>query len=320
MSPSRKNSDADATPFFARFLAACREHQPVRMAVVHPVDAASLGGAMAAARDHLAVPVLVGPGDRIRKTAETNAIDIAGVDIVSTPHSHAAGEQAVAMARAGHVDMLMKGALHTDELLAPALARETGLRTARRISHVFVMDVPNADRPYYITDAAINITPTLEDLRDIVQNAIDLAHALGNGEPRVAILSAVETVTSKLQSTLNAAALCKMADRGQITGAKLDGPLAFDNAVSPEAAAAKGIVSEVAGRADILVVPDLVSGNMLAKELDYLAGASSAGLVLGARVPIVLTSRADGIFERKVSTALAVLHRANAARVKPVSI
>ena len=273
-----------------------------------------------AASAGLIVPVLIGPETRIRSAAADAGIDLTGVEIVSTPHSHAAGEEAVALARQGKVDIIMKGALHTDELLVPALARETGLRTARRLSHVFVMDLPKSDRPYFITDAAINITPSLEDLRDIVQNAIDLAHALGNPRPRVAILSAVETVTSKLQSTLNAAALCKMADRGQITGAALDGPLAFDNAVSPEAAAAKGIVSEVAGRADILVVPDLVSGNMLAKELDYLAGAEAAGVVLGARVPIVLTSRADGVFERKVSTALAVLFRAHTLRTKTAVI
>ena len=305
-----KRTGKASHPFFNELVAKARVLGPLPTAVVHPVDALSLGGALEAARDGLITPVLVGPEQRIRNAAAELGQSLETVEIVGVPHSHAAGEKAVALAREGSVRALMKGALKTEEVLAPVLDRACGLRTARRLSHVFVMDVPQADRLYFIADAAINISPTLEDLRDIVQNSIDLALSIGVEKPRVAILSAVETVTSKLHSTLNAAALCKMADRGQITGGLLDGPLAFDNAVSVEAAAAKGIVSEVAGRADILIVPDVVSGNMLAKELDYLAHAEAAGVVIGAAVPIVLTSRADSVFERKVSTALAVLYDA----------
>jgi phosphotransacetylase len=248
--------------------------------------------------------VLVGPQAKIRAVAELAGADIAPWRIVDTPHSHAAADRAVAMARAGEVEALMKGSLHTDELMEAVVPSATGLRTERRISHVFVMDVPAYPRTLMITDAAINIAPDLGCKAEICQNAIDLAHVLGNPLPKVAILSAAETVNPKIESTLHAAALCKMADRGQITGGILDGPLAFDNAVSPEAARTKGIVSQVAGVADILLVPDLESGNMIAKQLTYLAGADSAGIVLGTRVPIVLTSRADNVRTRLASTAV----------------
>lgn len=292
---------------YRELLAAARNAPRVRTAVVHPVDAVSLLGAVEAAREGLVEPVLVGPEAKIRRAAADAGIDLDGLSIVPTEHSHAAAEAAVAMARAGEVQALMKGALHTDELMRAVVAKEGGLRTARRISHVFAMDVPTYPRPLLITDAAINVYPTLEDKRDIVQNAIDLAHALGIEAPRVAILSALETVYPKIASTIEAAALCKMAERGQISGAIVDGPMAFDLAVSAEAAATKGFVSPVAGRADILVVPDLEAGNMLAKQLEYLAGAQVAGIVLGARVPIMLTSRADGPLARLASCALAAL-------------
>ena len=278
---------------------------PVRTAVVHPCDAVSLAGALEAAVKGMIVPVLVGPRARIEATATQAERDLGGVEIIDAPHSHAAAEQAVALARAGKVDMLMKGKIHTDELLAPIVNKQTGLRTERRMSHVFVLDVPTYPRPLMVTDAAINIFPDLTMKRDIVQNAIELAQALGNAQPKVAVLSAVETVTPTIPSTLDAAALCKMADRGQIIGGTLDGPLAFDNAVSQTAATAKGIVSNVAGVADILLVPDLEAGNMIAKQLIYLAGADAAGLVLGAKIPIVLTSRADGILSRLASAAIA---------------
>jgi phosphotransacetylase/acyl dehydratase len=291
--------------------------EPIRTAVVHPVDTVSLIGAIEAGREKLIVPVLVGPEDRIRAAAETAKIDLSGYEIVPTEHSEAAAAQAVAMARSGKVEALMKGALHTDELMRAVVDGERGLRTHRRISHVFAMDAPGYPRPLFITDAAINIYPTLEDKRDIVQNAIDQAHALGIAAPRVAILSAVETVTETIKSTLDAAALCKMADRGQITGGILDGPLAFDNAVSEEAARTKGIVSPVAGKADIFVVPDIEVGNMLAKQLEYLAEAETAGIVLGARVPIILTSRADKTLSRLGSCAIALLLVRHKAEVKP---
>ena len=280
---------------------------PIRLAVVHPCDASSLEGALAARDEGLADLILVGPENKIRAVAEQENLDLSGTRIEATPHSHAAAQRAVELVRNATVEALMKGSLHTDELMAEVVAKDTGLRTARRVSHVFVMKVPAYPRLLLITDAAINIDPTLEDKVDIVQNAIDLAHVLGIHEPRVAILSAVETVTSKMRSTLDAAALCKMADRGQITGGILDGPLAFDNAISIFAAKVKGISSEVAGRADILVVPDLEAGNMLAKQLEYFAHAESAGVVLGARVPIVLTSRADTIETRLRSCAIAAL-------------
>ncbi|MDQ8020281.1 MAG: bifunctional enoyl-CoA hydratase/phosphate acetyltransferase [Moraxellaceae bacterium] len=277
---------------------------PVRTAVAHPCDTESLKGALLALQEGLIIPVLVGPEAKIRAVAEQLGADLAGCTIVDTEHSVAAAERAVAMARAGEVQALMKGSLHTDELMSAVVDRANGIRTARRISHVFVCDVPRYPRPLLITDAAINIQPDLDAKVSIVQNAIDLAHAIGIPEPRVAILSAVETVNPKIPSTLEAAALCKMADRGQIKGGVLDGPLAFDNAVSPFAARTKGIVSPVAGVADVLVVPDLESGNMLAKQLEYLAGGLLAGVVLGARVPIVLTSRADRAETRSASCAV----------------
>ena len=280
---------------------------PISMAVVHPCDAESLRGAIRATEAGLIVPQLVAPEARLRAVAEQEGLDLTGLRIIDVPHSHAAAEAAVALARDGVVEALMKGSLHTDELIRAVIAKAGGLRTERRISHVFMADVPTYSHPLMITDAAINIEPTLEDKADIIQNAIDLAHVLGLAEPKVAILSAVETVTSKLRSTIDAAALCKMADRGQIRGGLLDGPLAFDNAISLVAAKTKGIHSLVAGRADILVVPDLESGNMIAKQLEYLANALMAGVVLGARVPIVLTSRADTAETRAASCAIAQL-------------
>ena len=278
----------------------------VRCAVVHPCDAGSLSGAMDAANHGLIKPVLIGPKGRIRHVAEEAGISLQGVEIISVEHSHAAAEMSAEMAANKEVEILMKGSLHTDELLKAVLSHKA-LRTGRRLSHVFRFDVPLYPKPLIITDAAINIEPTLQEKVDIVQNAIDFARVMGIETPKVAILSAVETVTASIPSTLDAAALCKMADRGQITGGLLDGPLAFDNAVSPDAVQIKGIVSEVAGQADILAVPDLESGNMIAKQLEYLAGASGSGLVLGARVPIALTSRADGPMARVASTVLAVL-------------
>jgi phosphotransacetylase/acyl dehydratase len=292
---------------FTRLLKRCEGIEPVACAIVHPCDRDSLLGAIEAARRGLITPVLVGPEAKIRAAATAAEVDLSPYRIVPTEHSHAAAAHAVAMARAGEVEALMKGSLHTDELMGAVVSSATGLRTARRISHAFVLDVPAYPRPLMVTDAAINIFPELEVKADIVQNAIDLAHVLGVEQPRVAILSAVETVNPKIQSTLDAAALCKMADRGQITGGLLDGPLAFDNAISEEAAKTKKIVSPVAGRADILLVPDLEAGNMLAKQLQYLAGADSAGIVLGTRVPIVLTSRADNVRTRLASIAVMVL-------------
>ena len=279
---------------------------PIRTAVVHPVDAVSLQGAIEAAREKLIVPVLVGPEQKIRAAAKQAKLDLAGVELVPSEHSDEAAAQAVALARDRKVEALMKGSLHTDEFMA-AIVHEEKLRTARRMSHVFVIDAPDYPRPLFVTDAAINIYPTLEDKADILQNCIDLARILGVEQPKVAILSAVETVYPKINSTLDAAALCKMADRGQITGAVLDGPLAFDNAISEKAAQIKKINSPVAGRADILLVPDLEAGNILAKQLSYLANAEAAGIVLGARVPIVLTSRADSPKARLASAAVAAL-------------
>ena len=290
---------------------------PIRTAVVHPVDSNALLGAIEAAQAHLIVPILVGPAERIHAVAAAQDVDLSPYTVIPTEHSHAAAEKAVAMARAGEVDAVMKGSLHTDELMHAVLAPGVGLSTARRMSHVFVLDVPSYPRPLFITDAALNIVPDLEAKCDIVQNAIDLAHVLGIQTPRVAILSAVETVSPKLPSTLEAAALCKMADRGQITGGIVDGPLAFDNAVSPEAVRAKGIVSPVAGQADILVVPDLEAGHMLVKQLEYLADAQVTGIVLGARVPIVLTSRADSPQAHTASCALALLLAHSKQRIKP---
>ena len=292
---------------FAPLLRRCKALPPIRCAVVHPCDRDSLFGALEAAKRKMIVPVLVGPEKKIRVVASTENVDLTPYEIVSAEHSHAAAQKAVELARAGDVDALMKGSLHTDELMGAVVPTGTGLRTARRISHVFVIDVPTYPRLLLVTDAAINIAPDIEVKADIAQNAIDLARVLGIAKPKVAILSAVETVNPKIPSTVDAAALCKMADRGQITGGVLDGPLAFDNAISAAAAATKNIVSPVAGEADILLVPDLESGNILAKQLQYLAGADSAGIVLGTRVPIVLTSRADPVRTRLVSTAVMML-------------
>ena len=267
----------------------------------------SLAGAVEAAALGLIAPVFIGPTSKIQAAAAAAKVDIGPYRLEHTPHSHAAAARAVDLVRAGEADLLMKGSLHTDELMSAVMSAQTGLRTGRRISHAYLMDVPRYPKPLMISDAAVNIAPTLEDKRDIVQNAIDLAHILGIETPLVAILSAVETINSKLQSTLDAAALCKMADRRQIAGALLDGPLAFDNAIDMDAAREKGIVSNVAGQADILIVPDLVSGNILAKQLIYLAGADAAGVVLGARVPIILTSRSNSPRTRIASCAVAVL-------------
>lgn len=280
---------------------------PIRVGVVHPCDQPSLQGALAARDRGLIVPTLVGPRAKIETAAQAAGASLDGVDIVEAPHSHAAADQAVELVRRGKLHALMKGALHTDELMTAVVRDGTGLRTDRRISHVFVIDAPTYHKLLLVTDAAINIAPTLDIKRDIVRNAIDLAHAIGIARPKVALLSAVETVEGKIPSTIEAAALCKMADRGQIAGAVLDGPLAFDNAISRAAAEQKHIASEVAGDPDILVAPDLESGNILAKQLVFLAGADTAGLVLGARVPIVLTSRADDVDSRVASSALAQL-------------
>lgn len=288
-------------------LTAADHPDPMHTAVVHPVDDSSIRGAVASAKQQLIIPTLVGPKDKILAAADTAEVDIQDFDIVDTPHSHAAAERAVQMARAGQIEALMKGALHTDELLHEVVKREGGLRTERCLSHVMAFDVPTYPRPLFITDAAINIYPGLAQKRDIIQNAIELAHAIGNTHPRVAILSAVETINPKLNATIDAAALCKMAERGQITGGTLDGPLAFDSAVSEGSRATKGIESPVAGRADILMAPDLEAANMLMKQLSYLADAKGAGVVVGARVPIMLTSRADDALTRIASSALALL-------------
>ncbi|MDM0117791.1 phosphate acetyltransferase [Variovorax sp. J22R133] len=285
----------------------CKSIAPTPTAVAHPCDASSLEGAMEAARLGLIVPILVGPRERILAVAATSGLDLSGVQIVDAPHSEASAAAAVQLVREGKAEALMKGSLHTDELMAAVVKRDTGLRTARRVSHCFVMDVPGHEQALIITDAAINIAPTLEAKADILQNAIDLAHAMGVAEVRVAILSAMETVNPKVPSTIEAAALCKMVDRHQITGALVDGPLALDNAINLEAARIKKIDSPVAGRANVLLVPDLEAGNMLAKSLSFLAGADAAGIVLGARVPIILTSRADSVIARLASCAVAAL-------------
>lgn len=292
------------TDAFARLIKSCEQFPPVTCAIVHPCDHDSLLGPIEAARKGLITPVLVGPESKIRSTAKANQVDISAYKIVPAEHSHAAAFKAVEMARAGEVEALMKGSLHTDELMAAVVPSATGLRTSRRISHVFVLDVPTYPRLLLVSDAAINIAPNLKAKVDIIQNAIDLALVLGIEQPRVAILSAVETVNPDIPSTLDAAALCKMADRGQISGGRLDGPLAFDNAISETAAKTKKIHSDVAGKADILIAPDLEAANMLAKQLQYLAGADAAGIVLGARVPIVLTSRADNVRTRLASAAV----------------
>jgi len=304
---------------YDRLIYACHALAPVRTVVAHPCDETSLRGAVEAAEAKIIKPVLVGPEARIRALAASFGLDLTGLQLVDTPHSHASAAKAVEIVRNGEVDALMKGSLHTDELMAEVVNKETGIRTARRISHVFIMDVPTYPKPLFITDAAVNIFPTLEDKVDIVQNAIELAQALGIKQPKVAILSAVETITSKIPSTIDAAALCKMADRDQIIGGLLDGPLALDNAIDRAAAAVKHIASPVAGDADILLVPNLEAGNMLAKELSFLANADAAGIVLGARVPIILTSRADNVRTRMASCAVAALY-AHARRVAAADI
>lgn len=301
---------------YLRLIDAAQKLPPVVTAVAHPCDEVSLGGAVEARKLRLIEPILVGPTARIRDVATQYNIDLADLPIIGSAHSHESAAKAVALVREGKAEALMKGSLHTDELMGAVVARDTGIRTDRRISHCFVMDVPGHVDPLIITDAAVNISPTLEDKVHIVQNAIDLAHAVGYPEVRVAILSAMETVNPKVLSTIEAAALCKMADRGQITGAILDGPLALDNAISPEAAAVKHIVSPVAGRANLLVVPNIEAGNMLAKSLSFLAGADCAGIVLGARVPIILTSRADTLTARQASCAIASMVAA-AQRLRP---
>ena len=300
-------SRTTGTGKYEALLDRCRAYEPIPTAVAHPCEESALAGALEAGAKGLIVPILVGPVAKIREVAIKAGLDLGKTRIVDVPHSHAAAAKAVEMVRKGEAELLMKGSLHTDELLGAVVAKETGLRTGRRISHVFLMDVPTYHKVLIVTDAAINIAPALEDKVDICRNAIDLAIALGVKKPKVAILAAVETVTSKMPSTIDAAALCKMADRGQITGGVLDGPLAFDNAISKDAARVKGIHSEVAGDPDILVVPDLEAGTMLAKQLSFLANADSAGLVLGARVPIILTSRADSVRARIASCAVAML-------------
>jgi phosphotransacetylase/acyl dehydratase len=302
---------ADKNLRYNELLQAAKRCSKIRMGVVHPCSQDALEGAVDAAALGLIDAVLIGPAERIRAIAAEHRIDLGGVALVDVPHSHAAAAKAVGMARNGEVDALMKGSLHTDELLAEVVNTQTGLRTARRISHVFVLDVPRYPKPLLITDAAINVAPDFESKVDIVQNAIDLAHALGIRCPKVAVLSAVETVTPKMRSAMDAAALAKMADRGQITGGLVDGPLAFDNAVSMAATRTKGIQSAVAGDSDVLVVPDLESGNMLVKQLEYLGDAQVAGIVLGATVPIVLTSRADTAHSRIASCAIALLWAAS---------
>ncbi|MBL8274122.1 MAG: phosphate acetyltransferase [Xanthomonadales bacterium] len=292
---------------YDRLLARARSLPPVPTAVAHPCDESSLAAALDAARMGLIKPILVGPLAKIRAAAARAGLSLDGIEIVDAIHSHAAAEEAVRQVREGKAECLMKGSLHTDELMGAVVSREGGLRTSRRISHCFIMDVPGHEDVIIISDAAVNIAPDLEAKADIVQNAIDLAHALGAGEARVAILSAMETVNPKVPSTIEAAALCKMADRGQITGGILDGPLALDNAIDPEAAKIKNLHSPVAGRANVLIVPDLEAGNMLAKSLTFLANADAAGIVLGARVPIILTSRADTVETRLASCAVASL-------------
>jgi phosphate acetyltransferase len=292
---------------YEQLLIRCAALEPVATAVAHPCEATALAGALEAGQKGLITPILVGPATKIAEVAAKAGLSLGATEIVDTPHSHASAAKAVELVRVGRAELLMKGSLHTDELLGAVVARETGLRTGRRISHVFIMDVPTYHKVLIVTDAAINIAPQLEDKVDICQNAIDLARSLGVATPKVALLAAVETVTSKMPATIDAAALCKMAERGQITGAILDGPLAFDNAISADAARTKGIRSAVSGDPDILVAPDLEAGNILAKQLTFLANADAAGLVLGARVPIILTSRADSVRARIASCAVAML-------------
>ena len=306
---------ATGTGKYERLLARCEGLAPIPTAVAHPCEASALTGAVEAATRGLIVPLLVGPAAKIRETAVMSQIDLGNLKIVDVPHSHAAATKAVELVKSGKAEILMKGSLHTDELMSAIVSRDGGLRTARRISHVFIMDVPTYHKVLIITDGAINIAPTLEDKADICQNAIDLAISLGLEKPKVAILAAVETVTTKMPATIDAAALCKMAERGQIKGALLDGPLAFDNAISAQAAETKGIKSAVAGDPDILLAPDLEAGNILAKQLSFLANADSAGMVLGAKVPVILTSRADSVRSKVASCAVAKLV-AHARRAK----
>ena len=292
---------------YKRLIERAKALPPLPTAVAHPCDESSLSAVVDATRIGLIAPLLVGPDVRIKAVAEQHHLDLGGIEIIDSPHSHAAAARAVELVREGRAEALMKGSLHSDEVLGEVVKKDTGLRTGRRISQCFVMDVPQHSQALIITDAAVNIAPTLEDKVDIVQNAIGLALALGIADVRVAILSAMETVNPKVLSTIEAAALCKMADRGQITGALIDGPLALDNAISEEAAKIKGIRSPVAGRANVLVAPDLDAGNMLAKSLSFLAQADAAGIVLGARVPVILTSRADSVTTRLASCAVAAL-------------
>ena len=301
---------------YEQMLVTCKNMKPIPTAVAHPCEESALSGAVEAANLGIIIPILVGPRDKIEATARSAGLDISSFEIVDAPHSNASAAKAVELVRLAQAELLMKGSLHTDELMAAVVSREGGLRTGRRISHVFVMDIPTYHKVLIVTDGAINIFPTLEDKADICQNAIDLAISLGLKKPKVAILAAVETVTSKMPATIDAAALCKMAERKQITGAILDGPLAFDNAISKEAALTKGILSDVAGDPDILLAPDLEAGNILAKQLSFLTKADSAGLVLGARVPIILTSRADSVRSRIASCAVAML-AAHARRNNP---
>ena len=296
---------------YETLLARCKEIAPAPTAVAHPCDESSLRGAVEAAEIGIIRPLLVGPRNKIEEIARNAGLNIAPYELIDAEHSHASADMAVQLAREGRAELLMKGSLHTDELMAAVVRSGSGLRTERRISHCFIMDVPHLDRPIIITDAAINIFPSMEDKMHIIQNAIDLAHSLAIEKPKVAILSAMETINPKLQSTVEAGALCKMADRGQITGGILDGPLALDNAIDLDAARIKKIESPVAGKADILVVPDLEAGNMLAKSLSFMADADAAGIVLGARVPIILTSRADSVLTRLASCAVAALVAAN---------
>jgi len=303
---------------YEQLLLRCQGLDPIPTAVAHPCEETALAGAIEAGEKGLITPILVGPAARIKEIASKARIDLGETRIVDAPHSHAAAAKAVELVREGQAEVLMKGSLHTDELLGAVVARDTGLRTGRRISHVFIMDVPTYHKVLIVTDAAINIAPTLEDKVDICQNAIDLAISLDVAQPKVAILAAVETVNSRMTATIDAAALCKMAERGQITGGLLDGPLAFDSAISKEAAKVKNIRSAVAGDPDILLVPDLEAGNILAKQLTFLANADSAGLVLGARVPIILTSRADSVRSRIASCGIAML-AAHARRQRQVA-
>ena len=308
-------SHEPGTGKYEQLLLRCRNLEPIATAVAHPCEETALAGAIDAEAKGLIIPILVGPAAKINEVAKKSGIDISRARLVDVPHSHASAAKAVELVRQGEAEVLMKGSLHTDELLGAVVAKEGGLRTKRRISHVFIMDVPTYHKVLIVTDAAINIAPTLEDKVDICQNAIDLAISLGLATPKLAVLAAVETVNSKMSATIDAAALCKMADRGQIAGGVLDGPLAFDNAISKEAAKIKGIKSLVAGDPDILLAPDLEAGNILAKLLTFLANSDSAGIVLGAKVPIILTSRADSVQSRIASCGVAML-AAHARRAK----